>query len=58
MIDGIIYANDGDWVENCSAIVEDYRGRLNTIRWPALRVSFDIHAAEAALPKSLLPTGA
>jgi UDP-2,3-diacylglucosamine pyrophosphatase LpxH len=27
-IDGLLYCNDGDWVENCSAIVEDRNGRL------------------------------
>jgi UDP-2,3-diacylglucosamine pyrophosphatase LpxH len=33
MIDGVLYCNDGDWVESCSALVEDARGRLEIVRW-------------------------
>jgi UDP-2,3-diacylglucosamine pyrophosphatase LpxH len=33
MIDGVLYCNDGDWVESCTALVEDARGRLKIIRW-------------------------
>jgi UDP-2,3-diacylglucosamine pyrophosphatase LpxH len=32
-IDGIAYCNDGDWVESCTALVEDYGGRLSLLRW-------------------------
>lgn len=32
-IDGIIYANDGDWVESCTALVEHFDGRLEIIDW-------------------------
>lgn len=32
-IDGILYANDGDWVESLSALVEHYDGRLEIIYW-------------------------
>ena len=31
--DGILYGNDGDWVENCSALVESHNGRLQLIHW-------------------------
>lgn len=27
-IDGVLYCNDGDWVESCTALVEDRNGRL------------------------------
>lgn len=27
-LDGLLYCNDGDWVENCTALVEDLHGRL------------------------------
>ncbi len=30
---GILYCNDGDWVESCSALVEDYAGKLQIIVW-------------------------
>ena len=32
-IDGVTYCNDGDWVESCSALVEDRDGRLRLIHW-------------------------
>jgi len=32
-IDGIIYMNDGDWVESCSALVEHLDGRWEIIYW-------------------------
>lgn len=32
-IDGILYANDGDWVENCTALAEDAAGRLEILSW-------------------------
>ena len=35
-IDGILYANCGDWVESCTALVEHEDGRLEIVRWPDL----------------------
>ena len=32
-VDGILYCNDGDWVEHCTALVEDRNGRLAILRW-------------------------
>jgi UDP-2,3-diacylglucosamine pyrophosphatase LpxH len=34
-IGGITYANTGDWVESCSALIESERGELELLRWPA-----------------------
>ena len=34
-IDGITYANDGDWVESLTALVEHADGRLEIIDWAA-----------------------
>ncbi|HZE91786.1 MAG TPA: UDP-2,3-diacylglucosamine diphosphatase [Rhizobacter sp.] len=34
-IDGIVYANDGDWVESLTALVEHADGRLEIIDWAA-----------------------
>jgi len=31
--DGIRYMNCGDWVESCTALVEDERGEFHLIRW-------------------------
>ncbi len=33
MIGKVLYLNDGDWVESCSALVEDARGNLEILRW-------------------------
>jgi predicted phosphodiesterase len=32
-IDGILYCNDGDWVESLSALVEDDAGELHLVDW-------------------------
>ena len=29
-----LYCNTGDWVESCTAILEDHRGQLELITWP------------------------
>jgi UDP-2,3-diacylglucosamine pyrophosphatase LpxH len=34
-IDGILYANDGDWVESLTALAEHIDGRLEIIDWAA-----------------------
>jgi UDP-2,3-diacylglucosamine pyrophosphatase LpxH len=34
-IGGTTYANTGDWVESCSALIECERGELELLRWPA-----------------------
>ncbi|MGF1625407.1 MAG: UDP-2,3-diacylglucosamine diphosphatase [Alphaproteobacteria bacterium] len=37
MMDGVLYCNDGDWVESCTALVEHLDGRLEILDWPRLR---------------------
>ncbi len=46
-IDGVLYGNDGDWVETCSAIVERNDGSLRLWHWPGQGVPL---ADTAALP--------
>ena len=44
-IDGMLYFNDGDWVESCTALVEHFDGRLRILHWA------EEHARrQAALP--------
>jgi UDP-2,3-diacylglucosamine pyrophosphatase LpxH len=31
--DGLVYCNDGDWVESCTALLEDASGELTLCRW-------------------------
>ena len=40
-VNGVLYLNDGDWVESCTALVEHFDGRLELIDWAAVnRLSF------------------
>jgi UDP-2,3-diacylglucosamine pyrophosphatase LpxH len=36
-VDGMIYMNDGDWVESCSALVEHEDGKWEIIYWNELK---------------------
>ncbi len=36
-IDGLLYCNDGDWVESLTALVETLDGKLEIVQWNALR---------------------
>lgn len=39
-IDGITYYNCGDWVETCSALIEDYDGNIELVYLPAFNPGF------------------
>jgi len=43
--DGVLYCNDGDWVESCSALTEDLNGRLALTTWDELRATLPAFAA-------------
>jgi UDP-2,3-diacylglucosamine pyrophosphatase LpxH len=47
-INGVLYCNDGDWVESCTSLVEDHNGHMRLIEWPKLREQIDVPAL--ALP--------
>jgi UDP-2,3-diacylglucosamine pyrophosphatase LpxH len=48
--DGLVYCNDGDWVESCTAAVEDLHGELRLISWRPTAVveSLGLPARDAA----------
>jgi UDP-2,3-diacylglucosamine pyrophosphatase LpxH len=46
-IDGILYCNDGDWVESCTALVEAWDGSLHIVQWTEV-------AATAAVSREAL----
>jgi UDP-2,3-diacylglucosamine pyrophosphatase LpxH len=46
-IDGITYCNDGDWVESCTTLVEDFQGRLSLLRWTE---NVEVLVGDRALP--------
>jgi UDP-2,3-diacylglucosamine pyrophosphatase LpxH len=35
MVNGVMYLNDGDWVESCTALVEHQDGKLELVDWVA-----------------------
>lgn len=49
MIDGVLYCNDGDWVESLTALVEDHAGRLSIVEWKTRQ-----DASRAASPSASL----
>jgi UDP-2,3-diacylglucosamine pyrophosphatase LpxH len=50
-IDGVLYCNDGDWVESCTALVEDAEGRLSLLRWTE---EVEVLAGDATLAPAAL----
>lgn len=49
-IEGVLYCNDGDWVESRSALVEHVDGRLELIYWDQIMDALP-HAKSAAVVK-------
>jgi UDP-2,3-diacylglucosamine pyrophosphatase LpxH len=47
-IDGVLYANDGDWVESLTALVEHADGRLEIVDWSARMAARSTRAAQLA----------
>ena len=47
-IGGVTYYNDGDWVESCTALVEDAQGQMSIIDWPAELARAEAEKAAAA----------
>jgi len=56
-IDGITYANDGDWVESLTALAEHADGRLEVLHWegqmPARRASRSRPSRNAGTPAAV-----
>jgi UDP-2,3-diacylglucosamine pyrophosphatase LpxH len=50
VIDGMLYCNDGDWVESLTALVETREGELKLIHWPYRRHAHA--AASSRMPSS------
>jgi UDP-2,3-diacylglucosamine pyrophosphatase LpxH len=57
-IDGILYCNDGDWVESCTALVEHDDGSFEILRWSTFvdRTASPVgETAACASPSSPMP---
>lgn len=48
-IDGIVYLNDGDWVEHCTALTEDFDGRMELLHWSEHRTRIGCSEASGVL---------
>ncbi|MGB1547369.1 MAG: UDP-2,3-diacylglucosamine diphosphatase, partial [Alphaproteobacteria bacterium] len=44
-VDGVLYCNDGDWVESCTALAEHLDGRLEILHWAKMRGLHEFAAA-------------
>ena len=53
--DGVLYINDGDWVEHCTALVEHLDGRLELLHWTEAQETLAVSAAplREAMPEPL-----
>ena len=52
MIDDIVYMNDGDWVESCTALVEHHDGRWEIVTWTKERDNVDIDNTSSSRKRS------
>src|SRR5690606_17480294 len=51
-IDGVLYCNDGDWVESCTALSEDETGRFSILTWQRFSWERDEFAGPVELEAS------
>lgn len=55
-IDGVLYCNDGDWVESCTALVEHHTGELELVHWTPMHAPQQVnslHAENSKVKESL-----
>ena len=55
--DGVLYCNDGDWVEHCTALVEDFEGRLQLLHWADRKQIHQVNEGTEVIP-TLIPLSA
>jgi UDP-2,3-diacylglucosamine pyrophosphatase LpxH len=54
-IEGVLYLNDGDWVESCSALVEHADGRMEILDWARQRGLDPLGAAARSIRDARRP---
>ena len=55
-VDGLIYANDGDWVESLSALVEHHDGTLELLDWQNAERTQTWQVRSEPLPRPNMPS--
>jgi UDP-2,3-diacylglucosamine pyrophosphatase LpxH len=53
-IDGVLYCNDGDWVEHCTALVEQNDGTLELLHWSERRTTIAQAPTRVPVPAFVL----
>ena len=56
-IDGVVYMNDGDWVESCTALVEHWDGHWEIVTWTKEKDNVDSNISSDAHKQSKRSTG-
>ena len=51
-INGVMYMNDGDWVESCTALVEHWNGRWEIVTWTKEKDRVDIDTDSSSREQS------
>jgi UDP-2,3-diacylglucosamine pyrophosphatase LpxH len=54
-LEGVLYMNDGDWVEHCTALVEDAAGVMELLHWSEQSTALGRASREVVMPS---PAGA
>jgi UDP-2,3-diacylglucosamine pyrophosphatase LpxH len=54
-IGGVLYVNDGDWVESCTAVIEHHGGALEVVEWAKVR-GWSMLERDARTPQEPMPT--
>jgi len=54
-IGGVLYVNDGDWVESCTALVEHADGALEILDWPKIKAAASAPRTPAAKAAGRVP---
>jgi len=49
-IGNVLYLNDGDWVEHCTALVEDHTGAMELLHWSEQATALGRASRELVLP--------
>jgi UDP-2,3-diacylglucosamine pyrophosphatase LpxH len=52
-IDGVLYCNDGDWVESLTALVEHHDGTLEIVHWVPTIEGSEVQAASVSAEQEL-----
>jgi UDP-2,3-diacylglucosamine pyrophosphatase LpxH len=52
-IDGVLYCNDGDWVESLTALVEHHDGRLEIVYWVPTIAGSQVQATSVSAEQEL-----